>query len=353
MIAEASSNGLVPSYDLPSWNRQVLLVRRPSGIPQPEDFALDGAPLEPVPNGRFRVRNLFLSVDPAQRGWASDGTNYAPPVALGSVMRALAAGVVVESRHPSFPDGSYCYGWFGWQDYALAGPEHVLTAFRSPRVPLSAYAGVLGINGLTAHLAFNRIGQPRSGEIVLVSTAAGAVGSVVGQLARASGCEVVGLTGDDAKVARCVGRFGYSRAINYRSGPIDELLATALPDGADIFFDSVGGTMLDASLRVLRPGARVIQCGTASIPSWTTPPTGLRNEREVLTRRLTWGGFVIFDHLAAFDQTVDALIDLIQAGTLTYDEDIREDIALAPEALTDVYAGSNVGKCLVALGATH
>lgn len=343
-------SSLVPQYDLPARNRRVLLARRPVGIPQPDDFAFDDAPVSSLPAGRFLVRNIFLSVDPAQRGWASDVANYSDPVAIGSVMRALAVGIIVESRHDDFAVDSFVYGWLGWQDYAVAEPADILTRFNRPMVPLSAYAGVLGINGLTAYIALTSLGHPRRGETVLVSTAAGAVGSIVGQLAKGFGCRTVGLTGDDAKVRRCLDRLGYDAAINYRSMPAGDLLAPYLPDGADIFFDNVGGSILDNGLRHMRPGGRVIQCGTASIASWSPPPQGLRNEREVLTRRLVWSGFVIFDHAARFNEAIDRLTSAIEAGSLVYDEDIEVGMEHAPDAIRRLYAGENSGKKLIQLG---
>lgn len=342
---------LVPPFRLPERNRRVLLIRRPTGIPGPDDFAVDDQiSLLPVEDGKFRVRNIYLSVDPAQRGWASDGTNYAQPVALGSVMRALAVGVVVESRHAEFPVDSFVYGWLGWQDYAVIGPEQVLTHFLSPCVPLSAYAGVLGINGLTAYLALRDLGRPVRGETVLVSTAAGAVGSVVGQLAREAGCKTIGLTSDALKVERCLRRFGYGTAINYKSGPIGELLRQSVPEGADIFFDNVGGPILDAALRTMRTSGRVVQCGTAATASWSSPPLGLRNEREVLMRRLTWSGFVIFDHQHQFDSALVILAGKIKEGSLLYDEDISVGMECAPGAIQRLYSGGNSGKQLILIG---
>lgn len=330
-------------------NRRVLLVNRPSGIPQPHDFAVEDAAIEPVSVGQILVQNRFLSVDPAQRGWASDGTNYAPPVPLGSVMRALAVGEIVDSRHPDYRVGDHVYGWLGWQSHAVVGPEAVLTHIKVPRLPLSAYAGILGINGLTAYLALNDVGRPVAGETVLVSTAAGAVGSVAGQLARSMGCSVIGLTGNDEKVAICRERFGYHHAFNYKSERIEPLLRKAAPKGIDVFFDNVGGAMLDLVLRTMNVAGRIVQCGTAAIANWTPPPTGLRNEREILTRRLQWGGFVIFDHVAAFAAASDRLVALIEDGSLRYDEEIREGIEAMPQALVDVYAGQNRGKMLVRL----
>ena len=340
----------IPAFSLPASNRRVLLAKRPVGIPQAGDFRLDEAPLEPVGDGQFRVRNIYLSVDPAQRGWANEGTNYADPIPLGGVMRALAVGVVVESRCADVPEGLHLYGWFGWQDYAVAGPEAILTRIEAVAAPLSAYAGVLGMNGLTAWLALTRVGRPEAGNTVLVSTAAGAVGSLVGQLARSSGCRVVGLTGDDAKVALCTARFGYHAAANYKLGDLAATVSALASDGIDVFFDNVGGPILDCAIRQMRVGGRIVQCGTASIANWTPPPSGPRNEREVLTRRLQWGGFVIFDHVAGFPQALAELAQRVADGSLTYEEDIQAGYEHAPNAIARLYAGENVGKSLIFVG---
>jgi NADPH-dependent curcumin reductase CurA len=340
----------VPAYALPETNRQILLVERPTGIPQPGHFRVEATRV-PVPgDGQILVRNLYLSVDPAQRGWACDGTNYATPVPINSVMRALGVGIVLESRLSGFSSGDVIYGWIGWQDYVCLEPSHILSSTKAPSVPISAYAGVLGINGLTAWLAFHDLGRPHEGESVLVSTAAGAVGSAVGQLARAAGCRTIGLTGGDEKARLCCGRFGYDAAIDYHAESWAEEIAGAAPNGLDIFFDSVGGEMLDRVLRMMRTTGRVIQCGTASIASWVPPPAGLRNEREVLTRRLTWSGFVIFDHRARFAEAIERLTALIHDGRLVYDEDIETGIDHAPDALRRLYAGENKGKKLIFIG---
>ena len=344
------SISVIPPYSQPSRNRQVLLVERPRGIPAPHHFALDEGPVPSPGEGQLLVRNIYLSVDPAQRGWAADVANYAEPVAIGAVMRALAVGVIVESRHPGYRPGEFIYGWLGWQDYGVIAPAQILCHVKNPAVPLSAYAGVLGMNGATAYLGLTKLGRPRAGDTVLVSTAGGAVGSVVGQIARNLGCRTLGLTGTDAKVALCQQRFGYDLAINYKSAPVAELLATHLADGADVFFDNVGGPVLDAGLRAMRVGGRVVQCGTASVASWNPPPEGPRNEREVLTRRLVWSGFVIFDHLADFAGAVAELEAMVVAGTLHYEEDIDPSIDSAPGAIEALYAGENVGKKLIYVG---
>lgn len=341
---------LIPDYSLPDCNRRVLLTERPEAIPQAGHFAIDEVVPESVPDKHIRVRNVYLSVDPAQRGWAADMNNYSPPVPLGTVMRALGVGVVVESRHPDIAVGDCVYGWLGWQDYAVVSPDQLLYHIGKPRAPLSCYGGILGMNGVTAYLGLTKIGAPKAGETVLVSTAAGAVGSVVGQVARNAGCRTVGLTGSDQKLALCRERFGYDVAINYKSGDLAGRLAAALPEGCNVYFDNVGGTILDTALRNMAVAGRVIQCGTASIASWDPPPTGLRNEREVLTRRLSWQGFVVFDHMADYGLAVEALEKSLLAGELYYEEDIDQGIECAPGAIQALYAGENLGKKLIFIG---
>lgn len=339
-------SAFVPSYSLPTRNRRILLARRPSGTPRPEDFGRDEAPVPACEEGRFLVRNLYLSADPVQRGWAANPA-LTP---IGAPMRALGVGVVVESREAGVQPGEIVHGYFGWQDYALAGREDLLSHVPAPRVPVSAYAGVLGMPGVTAWLALLDLAPPKAGDAVLVSTAAGAVGSVVGQIARQRGAYVVGLTGSDDKVARCIERYGYARAFNYKTIDLARTLAEARPDGFDIFFDNTGGPILDTAIRAMARRGRIVQCGTAATASWTPPPTGLRNEREMLTRVLTWSGFYIFDHVARFGEAIDALTDLILAGHLAHDEDIEAGLDRAPAALATMLGGENRGKKLIFVG---
>ena len=335
----------IPAYSHRSRNRRVLLARRPNGVPQVEDFALDEADI-PVPGpDQFLVRNLYLSVDPAQRGWASAEANYSAPVALGTPMRGLAVGVVTQSNDPDVAEGEYLYGWFDWQDYAAVDRSRIVMRARAA-VPLSAHAGLLGINGLTAHIALTELGRPVVGDVLLVSTAAGSVGGFVGQIGKILGCRTIGLTGDDEKVARCRARFGYDDAFNYKTAD----LAQVLPDKLNIYFDNTGGGILDHALRRMAVGGRVVQCGTASNQVWTPPPTGPRNEREILTRRLVWSGFVVFDHVARFDAAGRQLAAWYNEGRLAYDEDVSDDIAQAPGAIAELYAGLNQGKKLIYVG---
>ena len=295
-------------------NHQMRLVARPKGIPQPEHFALVAEPLPRIEDGQMLVRNHYLSVDPAQRGWANDEGNYSAPVPLNTPMRALAVGEVIESRAPGLTEGEFVYGWFGWQSYCAAEPDAVLRRVDPLALPLSANLSLLGINGLTAYLAFNCLGNPRLGDHVLVSTAAGSVGSFVGQLARLAGCRPVGLTGSQEKAALARARYGYEEMIDYRR-EIDIALAIkrACPEGNDIFFDNTGGIIADAAIRSMRLNGRVIQCGTAANASWSPTPAGPRQEREVLTRRLRWSGFIIFDHMPNFRRRRPNLQSLLPA----------------------------------------
>lgn len=338
----------IPSYNLPQTNRRVLLAERPTGIPQPADFRIDAAEVPAIGEGRMLVRNIYLSVDPAQRGWAQAATNYAQPVPLGTPMRALAVGVVVESRAEGFAAGDFLYGWFHWQDYCVAEPGQVICRVDPARAPLSTGAGLFGINGLTAYLALTQAGEPRAGDVLLVSTAAGAVGSLVGQIGKILGCRTIGITGSAEKVARCRERFGYDEAFSYRDSDLDALIAGV--GGVDVYFDNTGGRILDTAIRHLRGGGRIVQCGTASIASWDPAPQGPRLEREVLMRELTWRGFVIFNHAERFAAAADQLGLWLREGRLTYDEDISDDFAVLPGAIAELYEGRNQGKRLIYVG---
>ena len=329
-------------------NRQIVLASRPKGVPQPSHFELKSSETSPAGPEQMLVENVLLSVDPAQRGYVNDEKNYAPPVAIGEVMRALAVGRVLDSNLAQFPVGQYLYGWFGWQDYCVCGPQTVLRRVDPKQASLAAAAGALGINGLTAYMAFSEIGMPKPEETVVVTAAAGAVGSIVGQLAKNAACRAVAVVGSDEKGAQCIDEFGFSAYVNHRQ-PWADALNRACPKGIDIFFDNTGGDLLDATLRQMNPHGRVIVCGTMSIPSWVPAPRGLRNEREILTRRLRVQGFVIFDHLARFDTVAAELAAMLAQGKLCTREDIDTGLEKAPQALADLYAGHNRGKKLIRL----
>jgi len=339
----------IPAYSLPDRNRQVLLTTRPDGIPQASHFTLAETSVPEPGEGQMLVRNIYLSADPAQRGWASSEANYAAPVPIGGPMRALAVAVVVASRAKGYAEGDFLYGFFGWQDYAAVGPEAVLHR-ATEDLPLDAFGALVGINGITAYLALTKLGRPVAGDTLVVSTAAGSVGSFVGQIGKSMGCRTVGLTGDDAKVARCHDRFGYDEAINYRTEDIAAAVKRAAPDGVNLYFDNTGGPILDTVLRQMAVGGRVVQCGTASVGSWVPAPTGPRNEREILTRRLVWSGFVIFDHMADYARAASEMAQLWRQGKVVYDIDLAEGIEAAPGAIASLYAGENTGKRLIHIG---
>jgi len=332
-------------------NRQVLLASRPEGIPQAGHFLIREAPV-PVPGtGQVLVRNQWLSVEPAMRGWVSAVANYSEPVALGAVMRSFSAGHVVASGDPAWPVGTPVVGMFGWQDYALVDAAAIQRRVDESDLPLSAALGVLGINGVTAHYGLLHIGQPRAGETVVVSTAAGSVGSAVGQIAKLKGCRTVGIAGGETKRRLCLERFGFDAAVDYKAPGFVDALAEAVGAGVDVYFDNTAGAISDAVMQHLNVGARVIVCGTASVPSWSPPPTGPRVERHLLVKRARMQGFVIFDHP---EHQAPARADLaawLRSGQLHYVEEVLEGIEHAPDAIAGLYRGENLGKRLIRLHA--
>jgi hypothetical protein len=328
-------------------NRRIVLDHRPEGIPGPAHFRRDDQPLPELTDGQLLVRNYYLSIDPAQRGWISAGVGYSDPVAPGALMRSLAVGAVAATRNAKYAVGECLYGWFGWQDYCVAAEPQVIARVQPEQGSVSAGAGLYGICGVTAYLALTELGRPRAGETVLVSTAAGAVGSVVGQIARRLGCRVVGLTGSDEKVRQCLAEFGYHAALNYRSGLDAAALRALCPQGVDIFFDNTAGEIADAVWPFVNLRGRVIQCGTAAVGSWEPPPTAPRRERAVLTKRLRHEGFIIFDHLERFPAVIAQLARWHREGTLVFHEDIVTGLECAPAALTSIFRGENRGKKLV------
>lgn len=336
----------LPAFTTPDRNRRMVLARRPEGSPVPADFAMVDAAVAAPGAGAFLVRNLYLSADPVQRGWAAN-----PAIMpIGEAMRALAVGVVVDSGDPGVAAGDVVYGMLGWQDYAIATRGDLLSHIPRPRAPLPAYAGVLGMPGVTAWIALHDIAPPAPGKTVLVSTAAGSVGSVVGQIARQAGAHVTGLTGSEEKVAQCIGQFGYHAAYNYKAVDVAATLAQARPEGFDIYFDNVGGAISDMAIRAMAKNGRIIQCGTAATARWSPPPMGLRNEREILMRTLSWSGFVIFDHVARFGEAIERLTDMLLDGRLTHDMQIEQGMGRAPAILERMLRGENRGKTLIYIG---
>ncbi len=330
-------------------NRQVVLRTRPLGIPQAEHFEIRETPTASPRDGEFLIRNLYLSVDPAMRGWVNAAANYSDPVGIGEVMRSIAVGEVVASRHPDYAPGELVCGMFGWQDTAVSDGGNVWFRHDPAVAPATTALGILGLNGITAYFGLLEVGRPKSGETVVVSTAAGAVGSAVGQIARIQGCRSVGITGSDEKVALCRDVFGYDAAINYRGADLDAALDAACPQGIDVYYDNTTGAISDAVYRRLNSGARCVVCGTAAIASWEPWPEGPRIERHLLVKRASIQGFLIFDFAERYGEARTQLAAWLREGRLAYREEMLEGIEQAPGAIARLYAGANLGKLMIRL----
>ncbi len=335
--------------NLPKTNTRVLLKSRPTGIPQAEHFEITEAAMPTLEPGHFIVRNEFLSVEPAMRGWVNAAANYSDPVAIGGVMRSFAAGTVVASRHAGYAEGDKVMGMLGWQDYALSDGTGIRRKVLENDLPLSLSLGVLGINGVTAYFAMTEIGEPRPGDTVVVSTAAGSVGSAAGQIAKLAGCRTVGITGGSAKTKMCLEDFGYEAAIDYKAADFQQALAAACPKGVDVYYDNTSGAISDAVVARINKNARIIICGTASVASWDPWPTGPRMERHLLNKSARMQGFLVWDYEHRYEEAVAKLAAWVREGKLTYQEEIVDGIAAAPDAIASLYRGENLGKRLIRL----
>jgi hypothetical protein len=330
-------------------NRQVRLKSRPTGIPQADNFEIAEGSVPEIADRHFLVRNEYLSVEPAMRGWVSAVANYSNPVGIGEVMRAFSAGKVVASRHPNYREGDAVMGMLGWQEYAVSDGSTITRKVTESDLPLSLSLGVLGLNGVTAYFGLLDLGQPRPGDTVVISTAAGAVGSAVGQIAKLMGCRTVGITGGPTKCKLCREEFGYDEVIDYKSGGLAATLSTACPRGVDVYFDNTAGSISDVVLPQLAPGARVVICGTASVASWDPPPTGPRVERHILVKRARVAGFLIFDYQHRYEEAVTRLSEWVRQGRLRFREEISEGIENCLGAIDELYRGQNLGKRLIRL----
>ena len=334
---------------LPINNTQVLLKSRPHGIPQAEHFEVVESPIPSLGEGQFLVRNDFLSVEPAMRGWVNAAANYSDPVAVGGLMRSFAAGVVVASRNKAYAEGDQVVGMLGWQHYAVSDGSTIRRKVLERDLPLSLSLGVLGINGITAYFALAEIGEPRPGETVVVSTAAGSVGSAVGQIAKIAGCRTVGITGGARKLEMCLDDFGFDAAVDYKSEDFTQVLTKACAQGVDVYYDNTSGAVSDAVVQHINKGARIIICGTASVSSWEPWPMGPRIERHLLNKAARMQGFLVWDYEHRSAEAVAKLAGWVRDGSLRYREDILDGIAAAPDAIAGLYRGENLGKRLIRL----
>ncbi|MEM7050594.1 MAG: NADP-dependent oxidoreductase [Acidobacteriota bacterium] len=327
-------------------NLQVLLVARPVGLPKASDFEVVQGSVSSPAAGEVLVRSLYLSLDPAMRGWMDDRKSYIPPVELGTVMRGLAVGEVVESPDDAFPVGSLVAGALGWQQYAAISAKE-LTAIPAG-VPPTLALGPLGMIGMTAYFGLLDVGAPQAGETVLVSGGAGAVGSLVGQIAKIKGCRVVGIAGSDDKCRWLTDDLGFDDAINYRTTEdLHEDIRRTCPQGVDVFFDNVGGVILDTALRSINRAARVVICGAISQYNATEPQPGPANYVALLIQRARMEGFIVFDYQERYGEAVAELGGWIQQGKIEAREDIVEGLESAPQALLKLFDGSNQGKLMV------
>jgi len=328
-------------------NLQVVLASRPQGPVTEKNFRLvESAIASPGP-GEVLVRNLYLSLDPYMRMRMNDGKSYAPPVQLGEVMVGGTIGEVIESKDPRFKKGEIVGGRSGWQLYASADAG-TLRKVDTRGAPLSTALGVVGMPGVTAWFGLLRIGEPKPGETVVVSAASGAVGSVVGQIARLKGCRTVGIAGGPVKCAYVVNELGFDACVDYKSGSFESKLREATPDGIDVYFENVGGAVLDAVLPLLNAFARVPFCGYISEYD-ETASHGVRHLRSLLVNRVRLQGFIISEHLDIWDAALADLSGWLIAGKLHYHETIAQGLDRAPAAFIGMLKGLNLGKQLVKL----
>ncbi|HEY1290559.1 MAG TPA: NADP-dependent oxidoreductase [Burkholderiales bacterium] len=326
-------------------NRRVLLAGRPSGWVTEADFRIEEAPLPQPGPGEVLVRNLWLSLDPYMRGRMSDAKSYVKGVELGEVMVGQTAGEVVESKHPALKVGDKVLTQLGWQLY---GTTKDAMRVDEKRAPLSAYLGVLGMPGMTAYFGLKEIGQPKAGETVVVSAASGAVGSVVGQLARIWGCRAVGIAGGAAKCDYVRRELGFDACVDYKAGELAAALKEACPNGVDVYFDNVGGEIFDTLLARMNLRARVVVCGLISDYN-ATQAYGIRNWRAVLVNRIRLQGMIVFDWKERYGEALGALAGYFGQGRLKYRESVVEGLDNAPRGLIALLKGENFGKQLVRL----
>jgi NADPH-dependent curcumin reductase CurA len=327
-------------------SQQILLAERPSGAVLESNFRLVETELPPLEDGQLLVRNHYLSLDPYRRRRMDAARSYAPSVELGHVMVGSAVGEVIESRHAAYSAGDSVVGAFGWQSHAISNGTGIITVDPSV-VPLRAYLGVVGMPGVTAHYGLLELAKPRAGETVVVSAAAGAVGSIVGQLAKLHGARAVGIAGGAAKCAHVVDDLGFDACVDYRASDFLDQLARATPNGIDIDFENVGGAVMDSVLARLNPFARVTLCGVIS--NYDGAGYGLQNYPALLTNRVRLQGFIISDHMQYWPGALKELATLVAGNKLVYRETIAEGLHNAPRAFLGMLAGANTGKQLVKL----
>lgn len=329
-----------------STHQRIVLASRPQGDVKPDNFRLETVATPAIADGQILVRNHYLSLDPYMRGRMSDAKSYALPQPLDETMIGGTVGQVIESKHPKFAEGDFVAGMFGWSEIGVSDGA-LLRKLDTSHIPLSAYLGPVGMPGMTAWFGFNQIMQAKAGETIVVSAASGAVGSVVGQLAKLRGCRAVGIAGGRDKCDYVVNELGFDACVDYKAGKLEADLEAATPNGVDAIFENVGGAVFDAALARSNAFARVALCGM--IAGYNGEDMPIRNARLLLTNRLTVRGFIVSEHMELWPQGLTELGMLVATGKLKYRESVAPNLAAAPDAFIGLLKGKNFGKQLVKL----
>jgi hypothetical protein len=330
-------------------NHKFLLAARPVGMPKPSDWTFTEEPAREPKEGELLVKLLYISLDPAMRMWINESRSYLPPVGIGEVMRGLGLGIVTASRNPSFAVGDHVSGSFGVQEYAITDGRGIRKV-DAKIAPLPKYLSVLGMPGMTAYFGLLDTGQPKPGEMVVVSAAAGAVGSIVGQIAKIKGCRVVGIAGGAEKCHYIAHELGLDAAIDYKSENVKQSLREHCPEGIDVYFDNVGGAILEAVLAQIKLHARIVICGAISQYCNTGPVTGPGNYLSLLSNRATMKGMLVLDYIDRYPQAGAEMANWMAAGRLKSREDIVEGLETFPETLLKLFKGENTGKLMLKVG---
>jgi NADPH-dependent curcumin reductase CurA len=319
-------------------------------MPKRTDWTYEEEAVRELHEGELLIRVLFISLDPAMRGWMNQSRSYVPPVGIGEVMRALALGQVVASRNPLFAVGKHVSGTFGVQEYFISEGKGLIEV--DPRIaPLPTFLNVLGMTGMTAYFGLLETGRPQPGDTVVVSAAAGAVGCVVGQIAKIKGCRSVGIAGGSEKCRYLVANLGFDAAIDYKSEDVAAALRKSCPQGINIYFDNVGGDILEAALANLARGARVVICGAISQYCNTGPVQGPRNYLSLIVHRATMKGMLVFDYADRYAQAAQEMAGWMAAGKLKSREDIVEGLETFPDTFLKLFKGENLGKLILKVAA--
>jgi hypothetical protein len=327
-------------------NRQYRLAARPVGLPRASDWERTTEPVTAPADGEFLAKVHYISLDPAMRGWMNEGKSYIPPVGIGEVMRAGGVAEVIESRHPKFGKGDFVSGTFGVQQYATSNGKGVVRV--DPKLaPLPVYLNVLGMPGMTAYFGLLEVGKPVAGNTVVVSGAAGAVGATVGQIARIKGCRAVGIAGGADKCRYLTDELGFDAAIDYKHEDVKAALKSHCPQGIDVYFDNVGGDILDAALARLARGARIVICGAISQYNNMEKMRGPANYMSLLVNRARMEGMVVFDYADRYGEAAREMAGWMAAGRLKSREDIVDGIDAFPDALLKLFSGANFGKLVL------